>query len=118
LTYTLQGTEPGNPATATLIVNPDRLDAELTARNLPPAPPGQTYVLWTVLEPNAPFTVDDKNAVLTEVLQPNEQGEIEATIAVPEVYRSSNFVARVAITLEDETAPQIHAGSPILITGS
>lgn len=117
LTYTLHGTEPGNPAAATLVVNPDRLNAELTIKDLPPPPPGKTYVLWTVLQPNAPFTVDDKNAVLTEVLRLNDQGYIEETIVVPEVYRSSQFVAKVAITLEDATAPQAHVGSPILITG-
>lgn len=117
LTYTLQGTEPNSPASATLVVNPSTLDADLTVRDLPPPPPGKTYVLWTVLEPNAPFTADRKNAVLTEVLSLDAQGSLEETIAVPSVYRSSQFVAKVAVTLEDATAPQSHAGTPVLATG-
>lgn len=117
LTYTLQGTEPNSPASATLVVNPSMLNAELTVRELPPPPPGKTYVLWTVLQPNAPFTADAKNAVLTEVLNPDPQGSVEETIAVPSIYRSSQFVAKVAVTLEDATAPQAHTGTPVLITG-
>jgi anti-sigma-K factor RskA len=117
LTYMLQGTEPNNPASATLVVNPGRLEAALTVNNLPPPPPGQTYALWTVLTPNAPFTADRKNAVLMTVLQPDAEGRVEETIAVPPFYRSSEFVSKVAVTLENATAPQAHTGTPILISG-
>lgn len=116
LTYTLQSTTPNNPASATIVVNPDTLEALLTVQNLPPPPPGQTYVLWTVVEPNAPFTTDDKSAILTEVLSLDAEGNVAQTITVPEVHRTSNWVRGVAITLEDATAPQVHAGSPILIS--
>lgn len=117
LTYTLQGIEPSSTAVATLVVDPGTLDAALTVNNLPPPPPGKTYVLWTVLKPNAPFTTDRKNAVLTEILTPNAEGSLVETIAVPDLYRSSQYVAKVAVTLEDAAAPQAHAGTPILITG-
>lgn len=117
LTYTLQGIEPSSTAVATLVVDPGTLDAALTVNNLPPPPPGKTYVLWTVLKPNAPFTADRKNAVLTEILTPSAEGSLVETIAVPDLYRSSQYVAKVAITLEDTATPQAHAGDPILITG-
>lgn len=118
LTYTLQGTDPNSTASATLVVNPDTLEAALTVNNLPPPPPGKAYVLWTVLKPDAPFTADRKNAVLTEVLSPSTQGRVAETIAVPDLYRSSQYIAKVAVTLEDAAAPQAHAGTPILVTGS
>lgn len=118
LTYTLQGTDPSSTAAATLVVNPDTLEAALTVNNLPPPPPGKAYVLWTVLKPDAPFTADRKNAVLTEVLNPSAQGRVEETIAVPALYRSSQYVAKVAVTLENAAAPQAHLGTPILVTGS
>jgi hypothetical protein len=115
-TYTLQSTTPTNPASATIVVNPATLEALLTVQNLPPPPPGQTYVLWTVVAPNAPVTVDDKSAILTAVLNPDAQGNVAQTITVPVVHRSEDLVQAVAITLEDAAAPQVHAGSPILIT--
>jgi anti-sigma-K factor RskA len=79
LTYRLQGPTPG-AGSATVVVNPDTLEALLTVQNLPPAPPGQTYVLWTVVEPNAPVTTDDKSAILTEVLELDAQGNLSQTI--------------------------------------
>jgi hypothetical protein len=116
-TYTLQSQTPNaTAATATIVVNPESLEALLTVQNLPPPPPGQTYVLWTVVAPNAPVTVDDKSAILTAVLNPDAQGNIAQTITVPEVHRSEDLVQAVAITLEDAAAPQVHAGAPILIT--
>lgn len=117
LTYSLQSPDPNNPATATLVVHPSTLEAALTVSNLPPPPPGKTYVLWTVLQPNAPFTADRKNAVLTEVLNTDAQGRVDETIAVPAIYRSSQFVAKVAVTLENAASPQAHVGTPLLISG-
>jgi anti-sigma-K factor RskA len=115
LTYVLQ-TETAEDASATVVVNPVTLEATLTVRNLPPLPPGQVYVLWTVLEQGAPFTVDDKSAILTEVLNVDAQGNAFQTLTVPKVYRSEELVSRVAITVEDAAAPQRHEGAPVMIT--
>jgi anti-sigma-K factor RskA len=115
LTYVLQ-TETVEDASAMVVVNPDTLEATLTVQNLPPLPAGKVYVLWTVLEQGAPFTVDAKSAILTEVLNVDAQGNVSQTIAVPKVYRSEELVSKVAITIEDETAPQRHEGKPVMIT--
>lgn len=115
LTYVLQ-TETVEDASAMVVVNPDTLEATLTVRNLPPLPVGKVYVLWTVLEQGAPFTVDAKSAILTEVLNVDAQGNVSQTITVPRVYRSEELVSKVAITVEDATAPQRHEGAPVMIT--
>lgn len=116
LTYTLQGTKTTSTASATVAVDPNTLEARLNVQNLPPLPPGKTYVLWTVLKQGAPFTTDSKKAILTEVFLVDAQGNVSQTITVPKVYRSQNLVAKVAITVEDVTSPQKHAGTPLLIT--
>lgn len=113
LTYSLQAKD--TPASATMVVNPNTLEASLNANNLPPLPPGKTYVLWTVLPQDAPFTTDDKNAILTAVFAVDASGNASETITVPKVYRYQNLVTAVAVTVEDATAPQKHVGSPILI---
>lgn len=115
LTYVLQ-TETAEDASAMVVVNPDTLEATLTVQNLPPLPAGKVYVLWTVLEQGAPFTVDAKSAILTEVLNVDAQGNVSQTITVPRVYRSEELVSKVAITVEDATAPQRHEGKPVMIT--
>lgn len=117
LNYSLQG-EAVNTASATVVVNPNNLEALLTVKNLPPLPPGKVYVLWTALEQNAPFTTDQKGAILTEVFNVNAQGNVSQTIAVPKAHRSRALVSKLAITVENAVAPQKHQGSPILTTGS
>jgi anti-sigma-K factor RskA len=116
LTYVLERTEAVEDASATVVVNPETLEADLAIQNLPPLPPEKVYVLWTVLEQGAPFTTDDKAAILTEVLDVDAQGNVSQTIAVPSVYRSQELVSRVAITVEDAAAPQRHEGAPVMIT--
>ncbi len=120
LVYALSGTEPetrtDRSLTASVVVDPNTLEATLRAENLPPLPPDQVYVLWTVLRQDAPFTVDDKAAILTEVFKVNDQGEITQTVPVPRVYRSIQFIDKLAITREDATSPQRHEGDPILIS--
>lgn len=116
LTYTLQGTKTARTASATVAVDPNTLEARLSVQNLPPLPPGKTYVLWTVLKQGAPFTTDSKKAILTEVFLVDAQGNVSQTITVPKVYRSQNLVAKVAITVEDIASPQKHVGMPLLIT--
>lgn len=120
LTYSLQPTNANFSAAATAIVSvhPDRLEATIEMQNLPPLQPDQVYVLWTVLTPNAPYTTDAKQAILTEVFRVDDRGNFTETIAVPEVYRNRNLVTKVAVTIEAATAPQKHTGSPILISSS
>lgn len=115
LTYVLLGTK-STAGAATVVVNPNTLKASLTAQNLPPLPSGKTYVLWTVLKPEAPFTKDSKAAILTKVFKVDDQGNTSQTITVPEVYRSQDLVVKVAVTVEDAAVPQKHAGAPVLIT--
>jgi anti-sigma-K factor RskA len=117
LTYILDATSSGNQASATMVVNPNTLEATLTVKNLPPLPPGKIYALWTVLKPDAPFTTDQKQAILTEAFKVDERGEFVQTLSVPKAYRSKELVTKVAVTIEDRNAPQRHTGAPILIAG-
>ncbi|MBD1858585.1 anti-sigma factor [Leptolyngbya sp. FACHB-1624] len=114
LTYILDATS-GNQGSATMVVNPNTLEATLVVKNLPPLPPGKVYALWTVLKPDAPFTTDQKQAILTEAFQVNDRSEFSQTLSVPKAYRSKKLVTKVAVTIEDSDAPQKHTGAPILI---
>lgn len=116
LTYSLERTKAAETASAQVVVNPNNLEAELTIKNLPPLPPGKVYVLWTVLEQDAPFTTDSKGAILTEAFVVDAQGNVSQTFTVPRVYRSRELVSKIAVTVEDEASPQRHRGSPILLT--
>ncbi len=82
---------------------------------MPALPPDKVYVLWTVLKKGAPFTTDKKNAILTEVFGVDAKGNVSKQITVPEAYRTKDLIAAIAVTMEDATAPQKHAGAPILI---
>lgn len=115
LTYRLLGTNSSVGA-ATMVVNSNTLKANLTAQNLPPLLSGKTYVLWTVIKADAPFTKDEKAAILTKVFKVDDQGNASQTIIVPEVYRSQDLVVKVAVTVEDAAKPQNHTGTPVLIT--
>ncbi|WP_421656795.1 anti-sigma factor [Leptothermofonsia sp. ETS-13] len=79
LTYALAATKTESNASAVVVVNPNNLEATLEVKNLPPLPPGKVYALWTVLEPNAPFTKDEKKAILTEVFQVDDRGNFSQT---------------------------------------
>ncbi len=107
----MRGTDSATNAEAKLIVNPHQLDATLTVSNLSPLPQGKVYALWTVVGKEAPFTTDSKGAILTEVFQVNERGEVLKTIAVPRVHRNNEQIPKMAITIETESAPQAHTGS-------
>ncbi len=115
LTYSLRPKATNLSASATVTVDPSKLEAVLNVQHLPPLPAEKVYVLWTVLKPGAPFTTDSKNAILTEVFKVDAQGEVRQTITVPEVYRDRDLVAAVAVTVEDAVSPQKHAGAPILL---
>ncbi len=115
LTVTL-GDPTATPAAAEVQINPQTLEGSLTVENLPPLEPGQVYVLWTVVDPNAPITVDDKNAILTTVFTVDEQGRQSQAIDLPSVYRGDpSLIRAVAITQESADAPQAHRSAPILI---
>ncbi|MBD1824273.1 anti-sigma factor [Cyanobacteria bacterium FACHB-DQ100] len=115
LVYSLQATKAGNAASATVAIDPNRLEAVLTVRNLPPLPPGQVYALWTVVKQDAPVTTDSKSAILTDVFTVDAEGKMSQSIAVPTVFRSANLVSTVAVTIEDATAPQKHEGKPVMM---
>ena len=108
---------PDDASSASVLVQIDTaaLQATLGAENLPPLPPGQVYVLWTVLAPDAPFTTDDKNAILTQTFTVDDQGRASAQVALPPVYQDSRWVEAIAVTVETAEAPQRHEASPILI---
>jgi anti-sigma-K factor RskA len=118
LVYFLQGTENATQASATVVVDPKELEAILSVENLPPLPPGKVYVLWTVVGKETPYPTDEKGAILTQVFQVSNQGEAMRKIALPEVYRSSELIAKVAVTLEDGVAPERHVGPIVMMTGS
>ncbi|MBD2102683.1 anti-sigma factor domain-containing protein [Leptolyngbya sp. FACHB-261] len=118
LTYVLAATEANSQASATVVADPNDLEATIAVKNLPPLPTGKVYALWTVLKSDAPFTMDAKKAILTEVFQVDGSGNFSQTVAIPKAYRSQDLVTKVAVTIEDANAPQRHIGSPILITGS
>lgn len=116
LTYSLEKTKAAEATSAQVVVNPNNLEAKLTIKNLPPLPPGKVYVLWTVLEQDAPYTTDSKGAILTEAFVVDAQGNVSQTFTVPRVYRSRELVSKIAVTVEDAASPQKHKGSPILLT--
>lgn len=98
--------------------DPETLEATLTIENLPPLAPGQVYVLWTVLTPDAPFTTDAKGAILTEVFAVEERGDRAPqarTFRLPPAFQQPEFLKAIAVTVEDADAPQRHDAAPILI---
>lgn len=115
-TLTVALADPATSAIAQVQINPQTLEGALTVENLPPLEPGMVYVLWTVVDPNAPVTVDDKNAILTTVFTVDEAGRQSQPIDLPSVYRRDRDLVRaVAITQESAEAPQAHLSAPILI---
>ena len=118
LTYNLTGEDPTQQSTARLTVNGDRLDATLDVNNLPPLPPEKAYALWTVVGKDVPYTSDEKGAILTAVFQVNESGNFTQAIAVPQPYLEPKTIKKVAITVEDVSAPQAHQGSIFISTGN
>ncbi|MEO0409748.1 MAG: anti-sigma factor [Cyanobacteria bacterium P01_A01_bin.135] len=111
LTVSLAPAENADPAgSATVTLVPATLEGQLTAQ-LPPLPESQVYVLWTVLEADAPFTTDEEGAILTHIFA----GEQKEPIVLPPVYRDIRWVKSLAVTVEAAAAPQRHDSAPILI---
>ncbi len=115
LTYQLRSTQANSLASAQVKIDPQTLKGTIAVQNLPPLPPGKVYVLWTVLQPAAPFTTDQKDAILTQAFQVNDRGTTEQAIIVPAAFRDRALVTKVAITVEDAIAPQKHVGKPIMV---
>ncbi|WP_204141573.1 anti-sigma factor [Halomicronema sp. CCY15110] len=103
-------------ASAIVTINAESLQATLDIGQLPPLEVGQVYALWTVLQPNAPFTTDDKDAILTEVVTADDLGRPAVQIPLPPVYRDREWIKAIAVTVEAADAPQRHVSSPILFT--
>ena len=116
VTYLLSSQDPNQKSTAQLIVERDRLNATLNADNLPPLPPGKVYALWTVIDKKFPYTTDEKGAILTAVFQTNELGNFAQRIAVPQPHLEPRTIKKIAITIEDISAPQAHVGSIFIST--
>ena len=114
-TYRLSS-EDLQETTAELVVNPTLLRGTLKTNNLPPLPSVKVYALWTVVGKDAPFTTDDKSAILTAVFEVNESGNLEREIVVPQPHLTEEAIAKIAITVEDKSAPQVHKGSILIAT--
>lgn len=116
LVFSLQPTPSlETPAEVVVRVNPETLQGTLTVENLPPLAPGKVYVLWTVVDPDAPFTTDPKNAILTQVFTVDHPDDQTQAIILPRAFQEPDVVRAIAITVEDATAPQQHKSAPILI---
>ncbi|NJK27817.1 MAG: anti-sigma factor [Coleofasciculaceae cyanobacterium SM2_3_26] len=112
----LQPTEAlTTPAKVMVKVNPDTLQGTLIVENLPPLEPGKVYVLWTVLAPDAPFTKDPKNAILTQVFAVEAEENQTQPFFFPSAFQNPEVVEAIAVTIEDADAPQSHKSAPILI---
>ena len=86
------------------------------ASSLPPLPPEKAYALWTVVGKDVPYTTDEKGAILTAVFQVNEQGNFSREIALPQPHLEPKTIQKLAITIEDVSAPQAHTGSIFIST--
>lgn len=117
ITVTLTPTAGSDgPTVATVTINPEDLQATLDIEQLPPLEEGQVYALWTVVQPDAPFTTDEKNAILTEVVSNADLSDAAVQIPLPPVYRDREWIEAIAVTVEAADAPQRHESSPILFT--
>ena len=116
-TYLLQGEDLPETTSARLIVDRDRLNATLIANDLPNLPPDKVYALWTVVGKDVPYTTDEKGAILTAVFKVNESGNFEREIALPQPHLEPRTINKIAITVEERSAPQAHTGSIFLSTG-
>ena len=116
--YLLQNEDIAPGSTAKLVVNPNGLNATLRVDNLPPLPQDRVYALWTVVGKDVPYTTDEKGAILTAVFQVDESGNFARKIAVPQPHLEPKTIDKMAITVEDISAPQAHQGSIFISTGN
>ena len=116
-TYVLTGEDLPGTASVELVTDDDDLTATLVADDLPPLPPDKVYALWTVVGKDVPYTTDAKGAILTAVFQVDEAGDFVREIAVPQPHLEPKTIKKIAVTVEDVSAPQAHTGSILLSTG-
>jgi len=114
-TYLLRGENLSQTVEANLVVS-ENLNATLIANNLPSLPPEKVYALWTVVGKNVPYTTDEKGAILTAVFQVDATGNFSREIAVPQPHLEPKAIKKMAITVEDISAPQAHTGSIFIST--
>jgi hypothetical protein len=115
-TYLLRGKNLPKTIQAKLVVNPNQLNATLIANNLPPLPPEKAYALWTVVGKDVPYTTDEKGAILTAVFQVNKAGNFTQEITVPQPHLKPRTIKKIALTVEDISAPQNHTGAIFIAT--
>ncbi|MEY4517759.1 MAG: hypothetical protein RLZZ499_358 [Cyanobacteriota bacterium] len=115
-TYLLLGKDLPKTIQAKLVINPNQLNATLIANNLPPLPPEKAYALWTVVGKDIPYTTDEKGAILTAVFQVNKAGDFTQEITVPQPHLKPRTIKKIALTVEDISAPQNHTGSIFIAT--
>lgn len=116
LRYSLTSPDTIGLASVSITVDPNTLEAQLTARNLPVLSSQQVYAVWTLPQDHVPATTDAKGAILTGVFQVDARGNGSATLTVPALYRRPTTIAKLAVTMEDATRPQRHEGSVFLIS--
>lgn len=114
-TYQLEITENGTSGTAEIVIDPNTMTATLNVSALPVIASDQTYVLWTVLNADAPYTKDDKSAVLTTTFGVDAEGNSQKTLTLPIAFQQPESVEAIAITVESADAPQAHENKPVLI---
>jgi anti-sigma-K factor RskA len=117
-TYLLTSQDPTTKSIAKLIVNRNQLKATLAVNNLPILPPEKAYALWTVVGKDAPYTTDEKGAILTAVFQVNKSGNFTQAITVPPPHLEPKTIQKMAITIEAVSTPQAHQGSIFISTGN
>lgn len=101
-------------AMSQVTINSENLTGTLVVENLPPLSDDQVYVLWTVLASDAPYTTDEKNAILTKIFTTNKPEQLQQ-FPLPSVYQEDQWITAIAITVESASAPQQHQSAPILI---
>ncbi len=116
LTYSLASPEPTDPGTASIVINPTTLEAELTAQKLIPLPADKVYAVWTLPEQTVPVTTNDNGAILADVFRVNAQGDVGTKLTIPAVHRRPGAVAKMAITVEDAASPQLQNGAIVLVS--
>jgi anti-sigma-K factor RskA len=114
--YTLKSIKQKDFGVVTLMVDSNRLEATLNIKNLSSLPSGKVYALWTVVGKDAPYTTDEKGAILTATFQVNANGTFSQKIALPPLYRTNRAIDKLAVTIESASAPQTHQGSILFVT--
>jgi anti-sigma-K factor RskA len=91
--------QPDRQPSARVFWNHTRNAFIVTAFDLPPAPPGQTYQLWAISTGQAPASMG--------TFRPDAAGRATVVLPVPEAIARAGFIDDCALTLEpDGGSPQ------------